>query len=364
MNEKREPQGVYVHIPFCRAKCGYCDFNSYAGMDACMTPYTEAVCREAEHFGGAADTVYFGGGTPTLLPLRETERLLNAVRKRFSLAQNAEITLEANPATFDRERAAAYRAMGFNRMSIGVQSFHDTLLRRLGRLHNAAEAVRAAENAAEAGFDNLSIDLMYALPGQTVEQFCADLRRVRDLPLTHVSVYGLKVEEGTPLARQNVTVSEDDYAAMYEALCRILPDMGFAQYEISNFAKPGMESRHNLKYWHRVPYAGLGAGAHAFDGARRWENVRDVGAYIAAENPCAAEEILSERDVLTEQLIMGMRLTEGVEEALLRAFPNGAEKTARYEQMGLLYRPRAGQIAFTTRGFLVSNTVLASFLPD
>lgn len=364
MKENREPQGVYIHIPFCRAKCGYCDFNSYAGMESCMTSYVEAVCREAERCGGVADTVYFGGGTPTLLPLRETERLLNAVRKRFALTADAEITLEANPATFDRERAAAYRAMGFNRMSIGVQSFHDAILRRLGRLHHAEEAVRAVENAAAAGFDNLSIDLMYALPEQTAEQFCADLRRVRDLPLTHVSVYGLKVEEGTPFARQNVTVSEDDYAAMYESLCRILPDMGFAQYEISNFAKPGMESRHNLKYWHRVPYAGLGAGAHAFDGTRRWENVRDVEAYIAAENPCAAEEILNERDVLTERLIMGMRLTEGVEESLLQAFPNGAEKNARYEQMGLLYRPCAGRVAFTTRGFLVSNTVLASFLPD
>lgn len=363
MTTIREPQGVYVHIPFCRAKCGYCDFNSYAGLEELMAPYAAAVCTEARRYGGAADTIYFGGGTPTLLPLREMERILNVLTKQFRLAPDTEITLEANPATFDRAQAAAYRSMGFNRMSIGVQSFDDALLQRLGRLHDAAQAVQAVEAAAAAGFTNLSIDMMYALPGQTPEGFRRDLQRICSLPVTHVSAYGLKVEEGTPFASQQVTVEEDDYAQMYQELCALLPEMGFAQYEISNFAKAAMASRHNLKYWRRVPYIGLGAGAHSFDGQRRWENVRGVADYMEAAERCVEVEALNEQDCLVEELIMGMRLTAGVPENLFRRFPNGMQKAQQYVQAGFLHRLDSGRLAFTTKGFLVSNTILASFLP-
>jgi len=364
MDTTGEPQGIYVHIPFCRAKCGYCDFNSYTGMEAHMAPYAAAVCAEMQQYGGMVDTIYFGGGTPTLLPLAEMERILHALTAQFHLAPNPEITLEANPATFDRARAAAYHSMGFNRMSIGVQSFADPLLRRLGRLHTAAQAVQTVESAAEAGFTNLSIDLMYALPEQTPQLFRQDLQRLSDLPVTHVSAYGLKVEDGTPFARQQITVEEDDYTGMYQDVCTLLPEMGFAQYEISNFANPGAASRHNLKYWRRIPYVGLGAGAHSFDGKRRWANRRGVEDYIHAADKRAETEELTAQDCLVEEFIMGMRLTAGVSETLFQQFPDGLQKAQQYRKAGFLYEPKPGYLAFTTAGFLVSNTVLASFLPS
>ncbi len=359
-----QSQGIYIHIPFCRAKCGYCDFNSYAGMEDAMASYTEAVCTEiTTSCGGTADTLYFGGGTPTLLPLPHMQQLLDAVSKHFSLAGDAEITLEANPATFDRDQAAAYRAMGFNRISIGVQSFSPLLLRRLGRLHDDKQAIFAVESASAAGFTNISIDLMYALPGQTPQQLEQDLRRVQSLPISHLSVYGLKIEEGTPFARQNITVQEDDYVQMYEEICTLLPEMGFAQYELSNFAHSGAKSRHNLKYWRHVPYLGLGAGAHSFDGQRRWKNRRSIADYIAAADKRVAVESLTEQDHLVEKWILGMRLTEGVPEQLPMQFPGGAAKLRQYANAGFLFYPNPHRIAFTTKGFLVSNTILSSFLP-
>lgn len=243
-------QGIYIHIPFCRAKCRLLRFQFLCGNGGT----NGAVCRglvlaELRQYSGRADTIYFGGGTADTAAAAEMESILNALAAQFHIAPDAEITLEANPATFDLARAAAYRAMGFNRMSIGVQNFSDALLRRLGRLHDGAQAQQAVEAAACAGFTNLSIDLMYALPGQTPQAFRQDLQRLNTLPVTHVSAYGLKVEEGTPFANGQVVVDEDDYAQMYQDLCSIVPDMGFGQYEISNFAKTGAESRHNLKYW-------------------------------------------------------------------------------------------------------------------
>lgn len=329
-----------------------------------MAPYTQALCMEIQtSCGGSIDTLYFGGGTPTLLPLAYMQQMINAVSKRFSLTDHAEITLEANPATFDRDRAAAYRAMGFNRISIGVQSFSPLLLRRLGRLHDGAQAVCAVESAYAAGFDNISIDLMYALPGQTPQQLRQDLGRVQSLPVSHLSIYGLKIEDGTPFAKQAITVQEDDYVQMYEDVCTILPKMGFAQYEISNFARPGAQSRHNLKYWRRVPYLGFGAGAHSFDGLRRWKNRCRIVDYITAADKRIAVETLTGQDHLVEKWILGMRLTEGVPEELPMQFPGGAAKIRQYMKAGFLSCLPTRRVAFTTKGFLVSNTILSSFLP-
>lgn len=289
MKEQKMPLGLYIHIPFCAQKCAYCDFYSLPGAEGKMDEYVRAVSahlaevapRAAQH---SVDTIYFGGGTPSYLGPKRLKALLSSVQKHYALSADAEITLEANPdSAGDWRVLRALRRAGFNRISLGMQSAIDEELRAVGRIHTF-EQVRAAVAAArKAKLKNVSLDLIYGLPGQTMESFSSSLRAAVALEPEHISCYGLKLEEGTPLyaARDTFSAADDDLQAdMYLFAVSFLQEAGFVQYEISNFARPGFESRHNLKYWTLSEYAGFGPGAHSDFGGVRYSFDRDLDAYI------------------------------------------------------------------------------------
>jgi oxygen-independent coproporphyrinogen-3 oxidase len=268
-----KPFSLYVHIPFCSAKCTYCDFNSYAGQDALMAPYAQAVAHEAALWaphleGRRADTIFFGGGTPSLLPLDHMQTIVAALRERFDIAADAEISLEANPGTVDLAHLQGLRRLGLNRISFGVQSFHDEELRQLDRIHDAQEIEDAYRWARAAGFGNVNLDLIYGLIGQSMESWQTNLEKALALGPDHLSLYALTIEDGTPLAREIARGRSDGpdldlQADMFEWNRERVAAEGFQQYEVSNFARPGRECRHNLVYWHNGDWLGLGAGAHS-----------------------------------------------------------------------------------------------------
>ncbi|MBW7459754.1 radical SAM family heme chaperone HemW, partial [Paenibacillus sepulcri] len=286
------PSALYIHIPFCTNKCFYCDFNSYVLKGQPVDDYLTALEHEMELTAAALPpqeirTVFVGGGTPTVLNPVQMERFLSSVKRHFPLYGDLEFTMEANPGTTDPDKLAAMRAGGVNRISFGVQSFDNGLLEWIGRIHNVDDVYRSIENARAAGFDNLSIDLMFGLPGQTVQLLSESVDRALALELPHYSLYGLKVEENTLFhamyERNELPLPpEDDELAMYMLLIEKLKGAGFHHYEISNFAKPGFESRHNTTYWRNEPYYGLGAGAHGYARGERHMNIKGVQPYIDA----------------------------------------------------------------------------------
>lgn len=375
--------GVYIHIPFCRRKCLYCDFPSQAGDEALYERYTAALCREIAGRGGllsdrVVDTVYIGGGTPTVLPERCLARLGRALRESFKLDPGLEFTVEANPGTVDGDKLAALLAMGVNRLSFGVQAFDDAVLAAAGRLHTAREAVAAVEAARRAGFANISIDLMYGLPGQSPESFRAGLEQAVRLPLRHISVYGLKVEEGTPFAAMAAAGTlalpdEDDEAAMYELAAAFLPRRGWGRYEISNYAAAGYECRHNLKYWRYQPYLGLGAAAHSFWDGERLANLVGAGEYIARMEagacPVAERERAGRETAMAEFAFLALRTAAGLDFASFRQ-QFGVDFLQQYSSIignlaarGLIERGAAG-IRPTPAGMRYGNIVFGAFLPD
>ncbi|NMC31451.1 MAG: radical SAM family heme chaperone HemW [Veillonellaceae bacterium] len=373
--------GVYIHIPFCRAKCGYCAFVSRPGSREEQQQYVAALCREISAAGGdfavPVDTVFFGGGTPTILSVAELTVILDTLRSRFVVTSTAEISLEANPGTVDAESLAQLRQAGFNRLSLGVQSFDDRILRAIGRIHCADEARQAVAAARTAGFDNLSLDLMYGLPGQTVDSWRETLRRAVELAPDHISAYGLKLEEGTALAaqvitRQAILPGEAAEEAMYDYLNAYLPRQGFHRYEISNYARPGKECRHNLKYWRYFPYRGFGAAAHSFDGRARFANTEDVSFYctrqLAGQSAETFRETLPEPDQLAEYAFLALRTTEGLmtgdfRERFGQNFDDiYAGPVAELIRDGLLIRERDGW-RLTEKGFKLSNQAYVKFLP-
>jgi oxygen-independent coproporphyrinogen-3 oxidase len=381
---------LYLHIPFCAKRCPYCDFNTYAGLEDQFEAYTVALCREIRQGGDArarppVRTIFIGGGTPTVLESELLGRMLEACREAFDVAPSAEITTEANPGTVDRERFAALRALGVDRLSMGVQSFDDAELRWLGRIHNAVEAECSFEAARTAGFDNINLDFMFGLPGQQPETWARTLARALALDPEHLSLYSLIVEDGTPLAdwvrRGAVAEPDDDLAAdLYTCAMEALAEAGFDQYEISNWARAGRECRHNLVYWRNEPYLGFGAGAHSFDfspdapeGGRRWWNVRPVPAYIkrmrSGPEAREGEEIITPPLAMGETMMVGLRLVrEGVKDDRFRArFGLGltevfGETIERLVADGLLERMAEG-VRLTPRGRLLGNQVFAAFLP-
>ena len=374
---------LYIHIPFCRAKCAYCDFNSYPDLDHLFEKYVRALQTEIQWVGQdqprRVNTIYLGGGTPTVLPLALLGEILDTCRKHFTMAAGAEITVEANPGTVDSGYLAGLREKGVTRLSIGVQSFHDNELRLLGRIHTAAQAVESYRLARQAGWSNINLDLIYGLPRQTLSRWRATLRQAIHLRPDHLSLYCLSVEEDTPLgqriARGELPVPNPDLAAeMYILAEEMLDRTGYIHYEISNWAQPGHECRHNLTYWHNLPYLGLGAGAHSFFNRQRWHNVLSPADYITrleAGSPSAEEvEELNEALEVAETVILGLRLVqEGVRFADFRERFGWdlrdvyGREIRKMEQAGLLEVDRE-RVRLTARGRLLGNEVFQQFLPE
>ena len=321
--------GVYIHIPFCKQKCFYCDFPSFAGRERFIDSYLAALGRElelaAEKYGEQGRlkpaTVYVGGGTPSLLTLTQMEGLFAAIDKHINLDFVDEFTIEANPGTLTVDKLRLMKATGVNRLSIGVQSLDDDCLKTIGRIHTAQEVVESVRMAQEKGFDNISIDLMYGLPGQTMETLKASVEKALTLDVQHISIYGLQLEEGTVFSRQQemgkLQLPDDEQVEMmYDYITEVLPANGYTRYEISNYALPGFESKHNCLYWQDVSYLGFGAGAHSYWQGSRYENPADIEQYISrisdGEILGYMEEQVGEKEHMEEFCFLGLRMTSGI----------------------------------------------------
>ncbi len=351
-------RGIYVHIPFCERKCPYCSFNSYHGQEKLIYDYVKRAILEIRSYPRErVDTVYFGGGTPTFLPAEETEKLLFAAREHFYLENESEITIEANPGTSDTQKLVQLKNSGFNRISIGVQSFNADELLALGRVHTPTCAENAVMRAWDAGFKNISADIMFGTPGQTIKSLGHTLDKMLSLPVSHISAYSLSVDEGTRFYEMRDTLKladEDTERQMYRTIIKRLGDEGFRHYEISNFAKDGFYSRHNTKYWTGEEYIGIGAGAHSYYKNERYGNICGIKEYIGSADPSADREFIDGAEREREYYILGLRLLEGV---LDRGHP--AVDTLVGD--GLLERC-GGNIRLTERGLDLANYVLAKFM--
>lgn len=385
VHEPSPPSGVaaYIHIPFCARKCGYCDFNAYSGYkDGTKARYVDALCREIEaraEPGTRVPTVFFGGGTPTELSAADLARILRTLRSAFAVDADAEVSVEANPGDASLEYLCALREAGFNRLSFGVQTFDDGLLRTIDRLHTGADAERAIATAKTAGFDNLSLDLMFALPRQTIADWDRSLCHALSLGVPHLSMYALIMEEGTPFwgrrerGRLPALPSEDVEAAMLERAIQRARAAGYRHYEVSNYCLPGYECRHNQVYWRNEPYFGFGAGAVGYLGGVRMMNEKRPSRYIEAVQASGgrvtiSEERLPVEETMGETLMVGLRMTDGVDlEAFARRFGVRAEERyadviARYRDLDLL-EATDGRLRLTERGLFLGNEVMAAFLP-
>jgi oxygen-independent coproporphyrinogen-3 oxidase len=369
--------GLYLHIPFCSAICNYCNFNRGLLDAALKTRYVDALVSEIGQSDAApADTIYFGGGTPSLLEAEEVRRVIDACARRFAVTSNAEVTLEANPETVDEERLAAFREAGVNRLSFGVQSFRDVELGRLSRLHTADRAGAAVREARAAGFENLSLDLMMWLPGQRVEDWLESVEAAVALEPEHVSLYLLEVYPNAPLKEEMARAQwsqapDDDAADMYLSAMERLERAGYRQYEISNVARPGFESRHNLKYWTDGAWRGFGCGAHSTADGVRSRNVASTEEYVSriGSGGSAACEMrqLSPDERLGDALFTGLRLADGVDLASIR-YRYGVDVWARYRgelepfvQQGLL-RHDGDRLWLTREGMLLGHEIMGVFV--
>ena len=372
---------LYIHIPFCRAKCAYCNFNSYAGLESLYDDYVDALVGEMAIVGGRFSTlrgrtIYLGGGTPTVLSLQQLKRILGSCLQAFVIDEEAEVSCEANPGTVDLCYLEGLRHLGVGRLSLGVQSLYDDELQLLGRVHTSAQATEAFEMARQAGFDNLNLDLIYAFPRHTLKRWRSTLERAIALEPEHLSLYPLSLEEGTPLwgrvERGELRAPDDDLAAEMYLLAEELLE-AYRHYEISNWAKPGYESRHNLTYWRNEGYLGFGAGAHSYYGGRRFWNVARPEEYIrrlkVGQSATEGEEVIETPLEMAETVFMGLRLSEGVGfEGFKRRF--GRDLSSLYGQQlkelvawGLLEENERG-IRLTPRGRLLGNEVFERFLPQ
>lgn len=367
MNGGKTPLGLYLHIPFCVSKCGYCDFYSVTDT-AEKQAYVSALCRQIQAYSGVCagnivDTIYLGGGTPSCLGAELLDRILQTVQDCFLLDGNAEITVECNPESTDKTLLDALKAMGVNRLSFGVQSAHDDELRLLGRVHTFEQARQAVRLAQDSGFDNISLDLMYGLPGQSVETFLDSVEKTLLLEPQHLSAYGLTLEPTTRMGREKPVLPDDDTQAdMYLALCAALRRAGFEHYEISNFARPTFRSRHNQKYWNLSDYLGVGPGAHSYMNGRRFAFRKDLRAYIAGDDLFRDEEDVPAFRRQGEYLMLRLRTLDGVDLSELKRRYNVdtrpyAAILHMLSRQGLTAQS-GGSWHLTETGFLVSNSII------
>ena len=385
----KEPFSLYIHIPYCVSKCPYCDFNSHVVPDIPEASYTEALIQELNHYallddwrGRSIQTVFFGGGTPSIFKPLSIARILERVRLLFPFDSTCEITLEANPGTVESANFAGYRSHGVNRISVGVQSFQPHLLKFLGRVHSANEAVSALRVIGDAGFENFSLDLIYANPGQTLRDLENDLDTALGFQSPHLSAYNLTIEEGTPFHHEYRNgrmrpLREEEEIAMAELIERRLSDAGLQRYEISNYARPGFHSRHNVNYWHCGDYLGIGAGAHSHNRVtndriygRRWWNEKNPARYMSKISESGQAVTDAEESDLTraagEHMFSGLRLIDGIcLEAFVRRFGKSASEL--YPQIsgwvseGLMKTDRK-RLWLTSRGILVANSIFVHFV--
>lgn len=368
---RRSPLGLYLHIPFCRQRCHYCSFNTGPYRPAAMERFLRALLREIDSVGEAAwvgditiGTVFFGGGTPSLLEAEEMENILDRLRKRFALAPVAEVTVECNPESLTREKAEGYRLAGVNRLSLGVQSLDDDLLLRLGRLHSPDEARRAFDAARSAGIDNLSVDLMYGLPGLDRARWELTVSEILAWGPEHLSAYALTLDEGSRWAGEGVAglPDEDTVTAQYWALARLAHGAGYEHYEISNYARPGRRSRHNQVYWRAEEYLAFGPGACGFLGDVRYGNVKPVERYCAMLEagglPLGTHEVLTAAQRKAEKLILGLRLADGVPLAWLEGRRPLIDTWRSLE----LLEVAGGRCRLTEAGFLLSDSLFVHLL--
>jgi putative oxygen-independent coproporphyrinogen III oxidase len=366
MSASLDAAGVYLHVPFCLTRCGYCDFNAYAGLDHLASRYVAALLSEAELVAPAWDgvevvSVFLGGGTPTTLEVADLKALLARVRSAFAFTSEAEVTIEANPDTVDEAKLSGLREAGYGRLSMGAQSFDRSVLAALERVHQPESVLKAFRAARSAGYDNVNLDLIYGAAGETPESWERTLREAIELAPEHLSAYALTIEPGTPLGRrvargETLAPDPDLQAEMFETACRLLGDAGYGHYEVSNWAKPGYECRHNLGYWERRPYVGLGAGGHGYrDGRRSW-NVRPPEEYLSmverGELPVGGSEELEPADTYLEEVFLRLRILRGIPASWVehgRADP--------YLESGLLVRDD-GHLVPTERGMLLLNELV------
>ncbi len=369
--------GLYVHIPFCKSKCRYCDFNSFANCEEHIAPYFSALISEAQAWantenGRKFDTLYLGGGTPSYIDPHLLGKTIDILLSTFDFASNSEITVECNPGTIDFEGFKILKESGANRLSIGLQSADNEMLKLLGRIHNLEDFERCFAAARRAGFDNISLDLMYGLPEMTIETWKHSLKSAISFEPEHISTYALKIEEGTPFSKMDLNLPDDDLCAdMYEKSVEVLSKYGYNRYEISNFAKPGCESRHNLKYWQLSDYLGLGAGAYSLLNNKRFSNFCNLNDYIASIQStgiavCESEDI-SDFGQMSEFVFLGLRCIRGISLSEFKSkFGRDitevfGEEIEKYCRLGFMVKDN-DRLFFSDKGFFVSSTILADFV--
>ncbi len=371
---KKQPKSIYIHMPFCVKKCNYCSFVSFSDKKNLTGKYTEALKEEILSYASKDEhnkiqSLYFGGGTPSVVELNYLEEIVNQVKSTFSFENNCEITIEINPATVDLEYLKGLKQIGFNRLSIGVQSFDDKMLKILGRVHGSNDATDTVKNALAEGFENISIDLIYGLPEQTLEQWRETLKKAVSLNIKHISLYGLKIEAGTPFYSDTPKNLPDDElcADMYKAAVEKLTNNGFEHYEISNFAKKSFESKHNLTYWNNQEYFGFGLGAHGYIEGERYSNTVDFEEYLKKDDKIAYKEKLSEQKIIEEAIFLGLRLRQGIDIEefkklydfdLIKNHKTTIDKYLDYRFMTI----ENGCLKLTIDGVLLSNSILADFI--
>lgn len=365
---KNKTIGVYIHIPFCISKCNYCDFLSFGIKNE--KDYILALCNEIESFdsGYRVDTIFFGGGTPSIIDVDGMEKIFNKLRNKFIFDKECEISIEMNPATFDKKKLRAYKEYGINRLSIGCQTTDDNLLRKLGRAHTYNDFLNSHKIAREEGFKNINVDIMAALPSQTLDMHIRDIDRILNLNVEHISVYGLIIEEGTPFfvlyneengKKVHELMDEDESMRLYEITTQKLNENEYYQYEISNYSKKGYECRHNLRYWRRKNYVGFGLGASGCIDNIRYRNTQDFNSYIKC-NYKREKEILTKKDINNEIIMLGLRLNEGIKSDLLYNISN-ENKIKKLIKKELIVEGM-GKIYLSDKGREISNYVISELM--